>query len=117
MHASHEAILAKQLSMTEQIWKRFQELGVTKETPVQLDFAFDAPNRKAAESLQGLLEEETDYAVRVESEGMFKKTWRVSGTTQSTSVSEEILKQWVDWMVTTGLKHDCVFDGWGTEVP
>lgn len=117
MPESYEAILSKQLSMTQQLWNKLQESGVTDKTELKLDFAFDAPSQQAAESLHHYLVEETDYEVKIESAGVFKKTWRLTGTTQPTTLSEEILKQWVDWMVAAGLKFECVFDGWGTELP
>ena len=42
--------------------------------------------------------------------------WVVSGRTQKTAVSKEILDQWVEWMVAAGFDHQCEFDGWGTSV-
>ena len=46
-----------------------------------------------------------------------KKTWAVSGTTQETEVSLEILDDWVRWMVAAGEANGgCDFDGWGAQV-
>jgi hypothetical protein len=91
---------------------------VNASTKLRLDFTYVANNHESADALKAVLGDETDYEVRVESEGgLFKKRWSVVGSTQPTAVSAEILDQWVDWMVTAGLHNGCEFDGWGAEVP
>jgi Regulator of ribonuclease activity B len=113
----YENILAKQLAITRQTWAALQKHGVTEERHLRLDFSFNAPNREAAARLCALLQEQTDYDVKVESDGSFlRRKWRVEGTTQDTMVSPTILDQWVTRMVSAGKKHSCDFDGWGTEV-
>jgi hypothetical protein len=44
---------------------------------------------------------------------MRKKRWVVTGTTQPTKVSLDILNDWVESMVAAGFDRDCAFDGWG----
>jgi hypothetical protein len=84
---------------------------------VRLDFAFRAPNESAALGLKELLQDQTDYSVTVQSGGSpLKREWTVAGSTQLTTLSPEILDQWVDWMVAAGLVRDCEFDGWGTAI-
>jgi hypothetical protein len=57
----------------------------------------------------------TDYDVRIGSSGsFFRRRWRVESTTQETKISQEILDQWVTWMVAAGGECGCDFDGWGT---
>jgi regulator of ribonuclease activity B len=113
----YRELLAKQLAMNEQTWRILQGHGITPDSQVRLDFAYRAPNRAAAESLKGLLEDQTDYSVAVQSSGsLLRRDWTVAGSTQSTTISPEILNEWVDWMVTAGLERDCEFDGWGTEI-
>jgi hypothetical protein len=113
----YRRILAKQLVMNEQTWKTLVAHGLTESSEVRLDFAFAAPDRRAAESLKAVLVEQTDYAVEIESTGnLLRKTWSVIGSTQATPISPAVLDQWVDWMVTAGLHQDCEFDGWGTQV-
>ena len=47
-----------------------------------------------------------------------KKQWSVTGSTQPTAVSLDILNQWVGWMVVAGAENGgCEFDGWGAEAP
>lgn len=109
--------LATQLAMNRMTWEVLQGHGVTEQTQVRLDFAYDAPNKKKAETLAAFLHEETDYDVSAKSYGsILRREWTVEGTTQNTIISPEILDQWVTWMVTAGKEHSCIFDGWGTPV-
>jgi hypothetical protein len=119
MDDSHyETLLSRQLVMNQQTWAVLQSHSVTEQTELRLDFSYNAPNRESAEILRAFLVEETDYEVRVESEGSLLHTnWRVEGSTQATNVSQEILDEWVTWMVIAGKeKGGCDFDGWGTSV-
>ena len=112
----YKRVLGKQLAMNEATWRTLASHGVSPATELRLDFVYAAPNRASAEALKGVLNDETDYDVRVESSGILSKTWAVVGSTQPTAVSPAILDQWVDWMVTAGLHQNCEFDGWGTQV-
>ncbi len=115
--AHYEEILAKQLAMNPQTWVALQKHGVTEQSELLLDFSYNAPNRKTADAMASLIQEQTDYDVRVESSSSFlRREWRVEGTTQKTAVSPEILDEWVTWMVVAGKQHHCKFDGWGTSV-
>jgi hypothetical protein len=113
----YEGILAKQLTMNRQTWAALQQHGVTESSRLRLDFSFNAPSRESAGKLCALLQEETDYEVKVESVGSFlRRRWRVEGRTRETAVSPAILDQWVTWMVAAGKGRSCDFDGWGTSV-
>lgn len=109
-----DELLAKQLAMTKHTWQRLRSHGVNTNTEVRLDFFYNAPTRAAAAALEQLLQDETDYDVRVISN---RDVWGIRGTTQPTRIDEQILLEWVDWMVTAGLQHNVVFDGWGAQVP
>jgi hypothetical protein len=106
-----EDILARQLAMNRQTWVALQAHGVTEDTELRLDFSYVAPAHEQAEELARFLHQETDYEVRADGDS-------VSGSTQATTVSPEVLDQWVEWMVYAGAEHGrCEFDGWGTAVP
>jgi Regulator of ribonuclease activity B len=113
----YEANLARQLSMNRETWRTLQEHGVSETAPIRIDFTYYAPNRKAADALQTLIKQQTDYDVAVQQEGrLLRRTWRVEGSTQPQAVSLSILDQWVQWMVVAGKECSCVFDGWGAQV-
>ena len=110
-------LLARQLAMNEQTLATLRRHGLGPDTEVRLDFAYRAPNRRAAEGLKQLLAEQTDYEAAVKSDGgILRKRWSVVGRTQQTVVSSSILDQWVTWMVTAGLERECEFDGWGADI-
>jgi hypothetical protein len=115
--ADYHSILVKQIAMNRETWSALQRHGVTEESQLRLEFSFNAPNRQAADGLCALLQEQTDYDVRVQSDGSFlRRRWRVEGRTKNTAVSPTILDQWVTWMVSAGKERSCDFDGWGTSV-
>jgi regulator of ribonuclease activity B len=111
----YRSLLSSQLTWNEQTWARLQELGVTEATELELDFSYVAPGESEARALGQVLAEETDYRILVAAGD--SESWSVSGSTMPTTVSQEILDQWVKWMITAGLHQDCDFDGWGTQVP
>jgi hypothetical protein len=113
----YRRLLAKQLVMNEGTWAALQAHGVTEVTLLCLDFAFVAPSRANAEALQRVLVDQTEYAVEVKSAGgLWSKRWSVTGSTKLTTISADILDQWVTWMVTAGIHENCDFDGWGAAV-
>jgi hypothetical protein len=115
----HET-LRRQLAMNPQTWAALQEHGVDESTELRLDFFYGAPGEAEAQSLAAFLRDETDYDVAVDAtkKGMLsKKQWSVTGSTQPTKVSVDILNQWVQWMVAAGAENGgCEFDGWGAQV-
>ena len=104
--------------MNQQTWAALQRHSVTEQTELRLDFSYNAPNRKSAEQLYAFLGQETDYEVRIESDGgLLRKKWRIEGSTQAMTISPQILDEWVRWMVIAGKENGtCDFDGWGTSV-
>jgi hypothetical protein len=109
-------MLERQLAMNVQTWDALQRHGVTEATDLRLDFTYDAPSRAAADKLVKLLRDETDYDVA--EPHWSDKGFVVTGTTQVTQVSLDILNQWVEWMHAAGRQSDgCEFDGWGSQVP
>jgi phosphopantetheine adenylyltransferase len=111
--------LGRQLELTSATWLKLQEVGVTEESELRLDFFYFTPAEEEATALARFLRETTDYDVEAHShqtdEGLTE--WTVDGTTELTTVSGSVLDDWVTWMVAAGNKHDCEFDGWGAAVP
>src|SRR3954471_21101113 len=111
---SVEDYLKEQLARTRMTWARLREHGVTDGNELQLDFFYAAPTHARAAELKSFLEQETDYESSVTAD---RDQWILRGHTQPTSLSLAIVEQWVDWMVSAGLRFECVFDGWGAEIP
>lgn len=97
--------------MNRETWKALVQNGVTEDTELRLDFFYDAPGGANAAALVQFLRQETDYDVEA-------RSGRVVGSTRSTTVSPEILDEWVSWMVAAGHGYvRCRFDGWGAAIP
>ena len=111
-----QQIIEKQSKFNVTTYKRLQELGLKKDTKVELDFFYFAPNKPQAEKLKQLLILQ-EYKVTVQSEGnIFKRKWFVTGTTKPTIITLEKLHDWTTWMAKEGYKVECIFDGWGTSL-
>jgi hypothetical protein len=113
-----EQVLEAQLAMNSDAWEQLRQHGVTEDTDLRLEFFYIAADEQAAQGLAAFLQAETEYEVTVGSStsgGLMRRTteWKVSGVTHETNVNQEILDEWVAWMVVTGFENDCQFDGWG----
>lgn len=108
--------LRLQLAMNAETWKALLRNGLKPDTELQLDFYFYAPSEEKAQHLKDLLEE-YDYEVEIgKVEADSESKWFVSGKTIPTTLSLEILDQWVEWMIAAGKEYNSVFDGWSTSV-
>lgn len=112
-------IVVHQQELNEATWATLQSNGVGEHTRLRLDFTFYAPDRAAAERLLAGLRARTDYVVEAvaPSSESASSSWKVIGLTQGTTVSGEILDDWVRWMTVAGWAYgECRFDGWSTAV-
>jgi hypothetical protein len=116
-----DAVLRNQLEMNPRTWQAMTDLGVAEETALRLDFAYAAPGQVEANQLAAFLQRETDYAVQassVKKGPLSRRVWFVEGTTNATTLSLDVLNQWVEWMVLAGYENGkCEFDGWGAQLP
>lgn len=116
-----EQTIASQQAMNRTSWVELQKHGVDETTDVGLEFFYVAPGEEEAARLVEYLRDETDYDVRAVShkKGAFsRRTWIVTGKTRPTTISLEVLDEWVQWMVAAGAANGgCEFDGWGAQVP
>lgn len=102
-----------QIEMNRETWRALVENGVTRTTPIRLEFAYIAPTLEAAETLAAFLRQETDYDVRMSHASEY---W-VEGATRHTQVDLSVLDEWVEWMVVAGFENGgSVFDGWGVNL-
>jgi hypothetical protein len=116
----YEQLLELQLRANPGIWRKMREVGVDAQTQLRLAFIYLAPDEEAAQRLQTFLSEQTDYEVqsRGRPKGFFEKPeWLVLGATQPTTVTPQMLDEWVEWMVAAGAAEGpCAFDGWTSEI-
>jgi len=103
-------VLPDLLAINEHSWGALQRLGVDEETKLTLHFDYEGDDAAANQQLVDFLSRETDYDVKVASNG-------VTGSTGPRTLSLEALDEWVRWMVLAGYEHGrCKFDGWDSVV-
>jgi hypothetical protein len=112
----YREMLAKQLAMNEATFAQLKSRGLTPETEVSLEFFYIAASEDDARALADLLQAETDYEVAAHLLEDPTPTWVVSGKTTPTTITLQVLDEWVEWMVNAGHQNNCEFDGWGTEI-
>lgn len=113
-------LIVEQQEMSAETLAELRARGVIDDvTLLRIDFAYDAPGESEAQQLAGFLQEQTDYDVEVTHgpRRRFRRSWVVTGRTQMTAVSPDVIAQWIRWMVLAGAEHgECRFDGWGASV-
>ncbi len=110
-------IIIQQLSLSGHTLAKLKEAGLKSNAEVQIEFFFNAPNLNLAESLVKKLSQNDCLDLKFEkSGGFFSKKYLVKGKTYPTILNEDILNQWIPWIVVQGISLDCEFDGWGAEI-
>ncbi len=102
------------LVRTAEVWRQLKELGATEESKLDFDFQFSTKNKNAVEALKSEL---ADYSLEVSSEGLFKKSFNISGSSGHINWSEEQLLKWVDYLIQVGHDAGCEFECCGASVP
>lgn len=97
-----------------EVWKQLVELGATEESKLDFDFQFIANNKSSADALRSEL---TDYPLEISREGLFKKSFIISGNSGHITWSEEQLLKWVDYLIQVGRDAGCEFEGCGASAP
>ena len=106
-------LVAAMVGRNAQLWTALTQAGVTEAMELRLDFFYDSAGEAGDSELAAFLENETDYEVLRTS-----KQYGVTGSTQPTTVTQQKLDEWVEWMVLAGYEHGhCKFDGWGAPIP
>ncbi|MBU2865132.1 hypothetical protein KO489_14835 [Reinekea forsetii] len=102
------------LVRTAEVWKQLVELGATEESKLDFDFQFSAKSKDSVESIKSEL---ADYPLKISTEGIFKKSYLISGNSGPISWSEEQLLKWVDYLIQVGHDAGCEFEGCGASAP
>ncbi len=117
----YEELLELQLRTNRDIWAGLQEHGLADDAELRLGFIYLAPGEPEARSLVDFLREATDYDLDARSrrdEGTDgEESWFVIGTTQPTTLTLDLLDDWVEWMIAAGaVEGPCAFDGWAAQL-
>ncbi|NBW48798.1 MAG: hypothetical protein EBR49_01685 [Betaproteobacteria bacterium] len=111
--ASFEKNLSGQLAMSPQTVAQLRNLNVTPEKELKLEFFFytNTPE-KAAALAAGLTSKK--YEVEYGPSASNGKIQIITGWTEKIGMSDANVAGWTKEMCELGFKHDCEFDGWGT---
>jgi hypothetical protein len=113
--AAFENNLKRQLAMTPLTLAQLRKHGVSPTAMRRLEYFFYSySNDKAS----GLAAELAARGWTAESRPSIdaSKTFVITGWTSPVIMGDDAVLQWTKDMVEHGYKHDCEFDGWGTNV-
>ena len=102
-----------QLAMTPQTLSQLRDRGVTEETLLKLEYFFYTNDTNKASALARELEE-SGYDGGYDTSASNKKEFVITGWTKKMKMDEHTVVEWVFSMCEIGKRHDCEFDGWGT---
>ena len=112
---TYDSRLTSHLKINAMTWQNLQESGIADAPELAVEFLYYSPTKDKADSLRDALDQ-NGYRVSVKPWGNFlRRTWLTTGTTTASGPSLEKLNKWVEWMVTAGVEHDSLFDGWGVQ--
>ena len=108
-----EENLSKQGELAPKTVAQLRAFGVTQESELKLEFFFYSNSDGKAASLVEAL---TDLGYHSESSTSAgdPNLVCITGWTTPMKMEEEAIVAWTEQMVRLGFKHDCEFDGWGT---
>jgi regulator of RNase E activity RraB len=110
---SYEKNLITQTTMSPQTITQLREYGVTEESLLKLEYFFYTDTKNKAESLSDTLKNK-GYSTEFGLSAGDEKQYLITGWTSPIQMKEPIVVAWTKEMCEMGFKHDCDFDGWGT---
>ena len=105
--------LAKQAAMSPETVRQLRKHDVTDETTLKLEFFFYTDTQEKAEALAAPLRTfhyEVETGPSAGDDGLVL----VTGWSLPSKMDERSVVAWTEKMCRLGFKHDCEFDGWGT---
>ncbi|MCA9170436.1 MAG: ribonuclease E inhibitor RraB [Planctomycetales bacterium] len=94
---------------------QLRQHGVTDQATLELEVFFytdtEAKSTALAASLKAL-----NYDVQIGASSGEGQPYIVTGQTIPIAMDEHSVVEWTDQMCRIGYKHDCLFDGWGTNL-
>lgn len=110
----HKENLALQLSMSPETVDQLRNYGVTDDKSLKLEYFFYTNTGEKAEALSKELSA-MGYASEFGESAQDTHIQIVTGWTTPVLMSTDNVLEWTAAMCNLGYKHDCEFDGWGTD--
>jgi hypothetical protein len=111
--AAFEKNLANQVTMTPDTLRQLRNYGVTSGKNLKLEFFFYTDKPASGAALAAELQAK-EYSVEHCASASDKKLTVITGWSTPVPMSDESVLAWTKEMCHVGYKHDCEFDGWGT---
>lgn len=108
-----EANLENQRAMTPQTLMQLREYGVADDASLRLEFFFYTDDVSKGSALADELGARA-YQVEHEPSASDPEIRVITGWTTPIPMHNESALDWTEDMCRLGFKHDCEFDGWGT---
>ena len=112
--AEFETDLKKHQALTPETVAQLRKFGVTEQTELKLEFFFYTNSQSNANKLKKTLEKRGYDDVTADKSTADEEKFLIKGWTNRIKMDEQTVVQWTEEMCRTGFKHDCKFDGWGT---
>lgn len=105
--------LARQVKMTPETMAKLREYRVAENDELKLEVFFYTDGEQKARLLTRELQV-LGYDVQAGQSTDDPQVFFVTGWTTPIRMSDSAVVAWIESMCRTGHKHDCEFDGWGT---
>jgi regulator of RNase E activity RraB len=105
--------LQNQRRMNADTIKQLREYDVTEDKKLKLEYFFYTNTKEKAGALAADLKK-LGYAGSHDTSASSKKEFVITGWTTPIKMDLDSVTSWTENMCKTGMKHDCEFDGWGT---
>ena len=109
----HRENLSSQLAMSPQTVEQLRGFDVTEDKSLKLEYFFYTNTPEKAEALSNELSSK-GYSSSFAKAAHDSKLHIVTGWTLPILMATENVMVWTEEMCDIGYKHDCEFDGWGT---
>ena len=109
----HKDNLASQLSMSPQTIEQLRAYGVGEDKWLKLEYFFYTNSAEQAAELSKELDV-MGYSNQYGESAHDKNMQIITGWSTPISMATDTVVEWTASMCNIGFKHDCEFDGWGT---
>ncbi|MDQ8183828.1 ribonuclease E inhibitor RraB [Pelagicoccus sp. SDUM812005] len=111
--AQYQEICQSQKRMNAETIEQLRKYDVTEDKKLKLEYFFYTNAKEKAEALAADLQK-LGYVGSYDTSASDKMEFVITGWTTPIRMDLDSVTSWTESMCTTGMKHDCEFDGWGT---